>query len=168
MFLAITEAEGVVGVPWGRFGLPSILILTVPRRYFCYGSLLLLVLVVRIYTCFSYYVSDVFWWVLGSWMTTCLGKSCSFGLPRVPFVNCCQCMYLVVSFLVLRVGCGIWLYQFLIIAYLFTSMHNAVWYCANKLWYAFIFIEIRECVYFLMLSKQENSLKCILWKKSSK
>ena len=33
-------------------------------------------------------------------MTTCLGKSCSFGLPRVPFVNCCQCMYLVVSLLV--------------------------------------------------------------------
>ena len=23
-------------------------------------------------------------------MSTCLGKSCSFGLPRVPFVNCCQ------------------------------------------------------------------------------
>ena len=23
-------------------------------------------------------------------MTTCLGKSFSFGLPRVPFVNCCQ------------------------------------------------------------------------------
>ena len=23
-------------------------------------------------------------------MTTGLGKSCSFGLPRVPFVNCCQ------------------------------------------------------------------------------
>ena len=22
-------------------------------------------------------------------MTTYLGKSCSFGLPRVPFVNCC-------------------------------------------------------------------------------
>ena len=31
-------------------------------------------------------------------MTTCLGKSCSFGLPRVPFVNCCQLMYLVISF----------------------------------------------------------------------
>ena len=29
-------------------------------------------------------------------------------------------MYLVVSILVLRAGCGIWLYQFLIIAYLFT------------------------------------------------
>ena len=29
-------------------------------------------------------------------MTTCLGKSCSFGLLRVPFVNCCQFMYLVV------------------------------------------------------------------------
>ena len=53
-------------------------------------------------------------------MTTCLGKSCSFGLPRVPFVNCCQFMYLVISLLVLRAGCGIWLYQFLIIAYLFT------------------------------------------------
>ena len=29
-------------------------------------------------------------------MTTCLGKRCSFGLPRVPSVNCCQFMYLVV------------------------------------------------------------------------
>ena len=45
-------------------------------------------------------------------MTTCLGKSCSFGLPRVPFVNCCQFMYLVIFLLVLRAGCGIWLYQF--------------------------------------------------------
>ena len=26
-------------------------------------------------------------------MTTYLGKSCSFGLPRVPFVNCRQFMY---------------------------------------------------------------------------
>ena len=25
-------------------------------------------------------------------MTTGLGKSCSFGLPREPFVNCCQFM----------------------------------------------------------------------------
>ena len=53
-------------------------------------------------------------------MTTYLGKSCSFCLPRVPFVNCRQCMYLVISLLVLRAGYGIWLYQFLIIAYLFT------------------------------------------------
>ena len=53
-------------------------------------------------------------------MTICLGKSCSFGLPRVPFVNCCQFMYLVISLLVLRAGCGIGLYQFLIIAYPFT------------------------------------------------
>ena len=57
-------------------------------------------------------------------MTTCLEKSCSFGLPRVPFVNCCQFMYLVVSLLVLRAGCGIWLYQFLIIAYPFTFLIN--------------------------------------------
>ena len=27
-------------------------------------------------------------------MTTCLGKSCSFGLPHLPFVNCCQFMFL--------------------------------------------------------------------------
>ena len=54
-------------------------------------------------------------------MTTYLGKSCSFCLPRVPFVNCRQFMYLVISLLVLRAGYGIWLYQFLIIAYLFTS-----------------------------------------------
>ena len=32
-------------------------------------------------------------------MTTYLGKSCSFCLPRVPFVNCRQFMYLVVSLL---------------------------------------------------------------------
>ena len=57
-------------------------------------------------------------------MTTYLGKSCSFGLPRVLFVNCRQFMYLVISLLVLRAGCGIWLYQFLIIAYLFTFNSN--------------------------------------------
>ena len=57
-------------------------------------------------------------------MTTYLGKSCSFCLPRVPFVNCRQFMYLVISLLVLRAGYGIWLYQFLIIAYLFTSHIN--------------------------------------------
>ena len=30
-------------------------------------------------------------------MTTYLGKSCSFGFPRVPFVNCRQFIYLVIS-----------------------------------------------------------------------
>ena len=51
MFWAITEAEGKVGIP--KLGLsptPSIAILTVPMRYFCCGSLLLLVLAVRIFT----------------------------------------------------------------------------------------------------------------------
>ena len=67
---------------------------------------------------FTYYVSDVPY--LCSWMTNCLGKSCSFGLPCVPFVNCCQCRYSVISLMVLRAGCRIRLYQFLIIAYLFT------------------------------------------------
>ena len=36
-----------------------------------------------------------------------LGKSCSFGFLRVPFVNCRQFMYLVISILVLRTGSGI-------------------------------------------------------------
>ena len=31
-------------------------------------------------------------------MTTYLRKSCSFGLPRVPFVNCRQFMYLLFSY----------------------------------------------------------------------
>ena len=48
--VAMTEAEGEVGYPKNRFKPPSILILTVPRWCFCYGSLLLLVLAVRIYT----------------------------------------------------------------------------------------------------------------------
>ena len=38
----------------------------------------------------------------------------------MPFVNCCQFMYLVISLLVLRARCGIWLNQCLIIAHLFT------------------------------------------------
>ena len=33
-------------------------------------------------------------------MTTCLGESCSFGLPRMPFVNCCRFGYLLVSLMV--------------------------------------------------------------------
>ena len=66
-------------------------------------------------------------------MTTYLGKSCSFCLPRVPFVNCRQFMYLVISLLVLRAGYGIWLYQFLVIAYLFTLNRLPIWnsqYCS--------------------------------------
>ena len=42
------RAIGVGSVDW--LSTPSIFILTVPRRYFCCGSLLLLVLAVRIYT----------------------------------------------------------------------------------------------------------------------
>ena len=65
-------------------------------------------------------------------MTTYLGKSCSFSLPRVPFVNCRQFMYLAVSLLVLRAGCGIWLYQFLIIAYLFTFHEREAFHYASS------------------------------------
>ena len=70
-------------------------------------------------------------------MTTYLGKSCSVCLPRVPFVNCRQFMYLIISLLALRAGYGIWLYQFLIIAYLFTllifcSYHSSSHRCGLK------------------------------------
>ena len=44
---------------------------------------------------FIYYVSDIFIY---------LGKSFSFGLPRVPLVNCFQFMHLVISLSVLRAG----------------------------------------------------------------
>ena len=54
-------------------------------------------------------------------MTTCLGKSCSFGLLRVSFVNVINlCVYVLLSFSVVRVGCGIGLYYFLLIVFLFT------------------------------------------------
>ena len=76
-----------------RFKPPSIFILTVPRWYFCCDSLLFFLSVFILW--FIYYV------------TTYLGKSCSFCLPRVPFVNCRQFMYLVISLSVLRAGCGI-------------------------------------------------------------
>ena len=67
-------------------------------------------------------------------MITYLGKSCSFGLP---FVNCRQFMYLVISLLALRAGCGIWMFQtwslliFLLrlcmaIGFAAISCHNAI------------------------------------------
>ena len=72
-------------------------------------------------------------------MTTYLGKRCSFGLPRVPFVNCRQFMYLVISLLVLRVGFGVWLYQFLIIAYLFTLYNFPT---VMELWIRNVYIDL--------------------------
>ena len=69
-------------------------------------------------------------------MTTWPGKSWSLNLPQVPFVNCCQFVYLVISFLVLRAVCGIWLCQFLIIAYLYILQQLKVWnwcYCSWSL-----------------------------------
>ena len=41
-------------------------------------------------------------------MTTCLGKSCSFGLLCVSFVNFYQFGCVFLSLLILRVGCMIW------------------------------------------------------------
>ena len=88
-------------------------------------------------------------------MTTCLGKSCSFGLPRVPFVNCCQFMYLIVSLLVLRAGCRILLYQFLIIAYRFTlqALHDTPPLCLVLLLRMFWHININVSTRFDQIHK---------------
>ena len=56
MFWAMIKAEGEVGYPLNRFKPPSIFILTVPRRYFCCGSLLLLSVFILWFSC---YVSDI-------------------------------------------------------------------------------------------------------------
>ena len=84
---------------------PSILKLTVPRRHFCCGSLLLFVLAVRIYTLVHLLCK---WHILVKFRKLYV-HCCSFRLPRVPFVYCCQFiyMYLVISLLVLRAGYGI-------------------------------------------------------------
>ena len=72
-----------------------------------------------------------------------LSPSCSFhcplqNVPRMPFVNCRQFIYLVISLLVLRAGCGIWLYQFLIIAYFFIwhSPCQRILKCGHTIWAA--------------------------------
>ena len=50
----------------------------------------------------------------------------SFDLPRVPFEGCCRFVYLAISLLVLRAGYGIRLYQFRIIAHLFTLLLHSL------------------------------------------
>ena len=108
--------------------------INIEMRYFCCGSLLLLVLADRIYTLVHLLCE---WHILVKFrqLDDCLGKSCSFGLPRVSFVNCCQFMYLIISHLVLRAGYGIWLYQFLIIAYLF----KLFLFCQVRFFFFFFF-----------------------------
>ena len=70
---------------------------------------------------YLYFGSPIMWVTyLGSWMTTWLGKSSSFGLPRVPFVNRCEFMYLVTSHLFWGQDMGSDCIIFLIIAYLLT------------------------------------------------
>ena len=52
-------------------------------------------------------------------------------------------MYLVISLLVLRAGGGIWLYQFLIIAYFFTLLHMQQFY----FWSSQEQVQIFVCIY---------------------
>ena len=99
------DGAAIIGYNIGLSPLP-------PPQYFntdrSKAVLLLCFLTVTCSCCpYFYFGSPIMLVTYFSKMTTCLGKSCSFGLPRVPFVNCCQFMYLVNSLLVLRAGCGI-------------------------------------------------------------
>ena len=108
----------------------------IPNEYGDVSVMLLLVRAVHIYTWVTYMY-------LGSWMAACLGKSCSFGLPHVPFVNCCQFMCLVISLLVLRAGYGTWLYRFVF------RMHNSYFrFLINRIY-------ITNTIYMYMLWKDQ-------------
>ena len=52
-------------------------------------------------------------------MAICLGKSCLFGLPCVSNVKDCQFVSVLLSFSVLRLGCGVLIVLFLISFFLF-------------------------------------------------
>ena len=92
----MTEAEGEVGYPLNRFKPFSFLILTVQRRYFCCGSLLLLVPAV----CYTYFCSAI---MLMTYFVN-FRELNDHLLWKELFI---RFMYLVISLLVLRAGCGI-------------------------------------------------------------
>ena len=78
-------------------------------------------------------------------------------------------MYLVVSLVVLRAGCGIWLYQFLIIAYLFTFQINVFETCSKWLKWQEVSVDIKilspgdcqplSCGYIHLLNHEKMSMK---------
>ena len=82
----------------------SVVVLLLWRCFCCVSLLFLLSVFILWFICC---VGGVFcgFWVAG-WPPV-WGGGCSFCLPRVPFVNCRQFMYLVISLLVLRAGYGI-------------------------------------------------------------
>ena len=70
-------------------------------------------------------------------------------------VSCRQFMYLVISLLVLRAGCGIWLYQFLIIAYLFTFHVHMRMFLSVLIWATFLYTENVKFIETYNLSKKD-------------
>ena len=78
-------------------------------------------------------------------------------------------MYLVVSLVVLRAGCGIWLYQFLIIAYLFTFQIDVFETCNKWLKWQEVSVDIKilspggcpplGCGYIHLLNHEKMSMK---------
>ena len=78
-------------------------------------------------------------------------------------------MYLVVSLVVLRAGCGIWLYQFPIIAYLFTFQIDVFETCSKWLKWQEVSVGIKilslggcpplSCGYIHLLNHEKMSMK---------
>ena len=78
-------------------------------------------------------------------------------------------MYLVVSLVVLRAGCGIWLYQFLIISYLFTFPIDVFETCSKWLKWQEVSVDINilslgdcpplSCGYIHLLNHEKMSMK---------
>ena len=86
---------------------------------------------------------------------------CSTNCSWTVFVNCRQFMYLVISFLVLRAGYGIWLYQFLIIAFLFTShLKLKQWACC---WFSLSFIQLNVLRQVRIISPISSWASLICW-----
>ena len=94
----------------------SNLLLTFPRRCFCCG-LFVLSMFVRFLFIYDFLsiLLRIAWW-----------PSCLERAVLLAFCSCCSYfmpskLYVFLTYLVFRAGCGIRLYRFLIVAFLFTS-----------------------------------------------
>ena len=83
-------------------------------------------------------------------------SACAFGLPRVPFVNWYQFMYLVISLLVLRARYVNRLYQFLIIA-------NLLYFVVRRLDSRILLLAISKISRPWLVSEAEQARLSLTW-----
>ena len=93
-------------------------------------------------------------------MTTCLGKSCSFGLLCMTYVNVYEFVCVLLSLLVLRVGCGNLI--ILILDHCFSV------YLEGRMWYLIVlipthcpFYTFSTCFSSLLLALTLSSFFCL-------